>query len=68
MIKYIHLPTMSDKEALQTLRKFQKASRTGRLRSGYLRAFTPKMVYRTTKTENGETTMRMVLDVLGRKK
>jgi hypothetical protein len=59
---------MSDKDALKIIRRFHKTTRTGRVRSEYLRAFTPKMIYRTTKTENGETTMRMVLDVLGKKK
>jgi hypothetical protein len=46
------------------LKNYQKSSR--KKKRVYLRSFEKKMLYRTTKTENPETTMDMVEKILGR--
>ena len=53
---------MSDKDTLKTLKGYQKSSKSKRAK--YLRDFEEKMIYRTTKTENPETTPKMVREVL----
>lgn len=57
---------MSTKKILQAFKNYQNA-RIGR-RKGYMQKFEEKMVYRTTKTENPETTMRMVQKTLAKLK
>jgi len=54
------------RENIITVLKVYKTS-SARKREVYLSNFVPKMVYRTTKTENPETTKRMVSAVLGEK-
>lgn len=54
---------MNKQKVLTTLKKFQHLS--GRARQRFFSAFEEKMIYRTTKTENPETTLRMVQRVLG---
>lgn len=49
-----------------TILKVYKTS-SAKKREVYLSDFVPKMIYRTTKTENPETTKRMVSAVLGKK-
>ena len=46
------------------LKKYQKASRNSKSRRDYFSLFEKKMLYRTTKTENPQTTMTMVNKVL----
>lgn len=53
---------MSNKSLAQQFKKYQKASVSKR--QSYLREFEKKMIYRTTKTENPETTPKMVEKVL----
>ena len=48
------------------LKKYQKASRNSKTRRDYFSLFEKKMLYRTTKTENPQTTMGMVNRVLNR--
>ena len=57
---------MSRTALLALLKKYKKSSAKSASRRGYLRAFEKKMLYRTTKTENPETTLQMVLKVLQR--
>lgn len=49
---------------ITTLKKYQKTSE--KERRGFLCAFEKKMIYRTTKTENPQTTHKMVNKVLDR--
>ncbi|MEK7084747.1 MAG: hypothetical protein AAB932_05930 [Patescibacteria group bacterium] len=49
---------------MDKMKKYHAASKNGKLRRAYLRAFESKMIYRTTKTENPETTLGMVKKVL----
>jgi len=55
---------MTKKNIISSLKAYRKYS--AKKRQGYLRDFTEKMVYRTTKTENPETTRTMVKKVLNR--
>lgn len=55
---------MSKKNITKVLKKYQEAS--GEKRQEYLRAFEEKMIYRTTKTENPETTLKMVRQILSK--
>lgn len=55
---------MPVKKLLQSLKKYRNADQNKR--RDYLNRFEEKMIYRTTKTENPETTPKMVRDVLGR--
>lgn len=57
---------MPIKKILQALRNYQKAPESKH--RIYLNKFEEKMIYRTTKTENPETTPKMVKDVLGKLK
>ncbi|MFA6047463.1 MAG: hypothetical protein WCV59_01510 [Parcubacteria group bacterium] len=51
---------MSNKKLTTILRKYQKSPR----KKGTFSAFEKKMLYRTTKTENPQTSMSMVEKVL----
>jgi len=53
---------MTKQKVLTTLKKFQRLS--DRSRQRFFSAFEKKMIYRTTKTENPETTLQMVQKVL----
>lgn len=55
---------MTAKNIIKILKKYQKASPNGKKRKEYLRNFEVKMVYRTTKTENPQTSKKMVEKVL----
>lgn len=53
---------MPIKEILRAFRKYQKTR--GSRREAYMSSFEEKMIYRTTKTENPETTPLLVRQVL----
>lgn len=53
---------MPIKNILNAFKKYQKAS--PKKRAKYMSSFEEQMIYRTTKTENPETTLRMVRQVL----
>ncbi len=55
---------MTKQSIATTLKKYQKSSENKRRE--FLRAFEEKMIYRTTKTENPQTTHKMVRDVLNK--
>jgi len=55
---------MTAKNIFIILKNYRKTSREKK--RAYLRTFEKKMLYRTTKTENPETTMSMVEKVLKR--
>lgn len=55
---------MTKQKVLNTFKKFQRLSDQSRQR--FFSAFEKKMLYRTTKTENPETTSQMVQKVLGK--
>ena len=55
---------MTKAKSISKLKKYKAASKNGKLRRSYLRTFEQKMIYRTTKTENPETTLGMVKKVL----
>jgi hypothetical protein len=55
---------MTAKNILTILKNYRKSSREKK--RAYLRTLEKKMLYRTTKTENPETTMGMVEKVLKR--
>jgi hypothetical protein len=57
---------MSKAKLLTGMRKYRKAGRNSALHRVYLKAFEPKMIYRTTKTENPTTTKKMVIRVLSK--
>jgi len=57
---------MSVEKITQILRNYHKMSVNKR--EAYLRSFEEKMIYRTTKTENPETTPRMVRRILSNMK
>ncbi len=59
---------MLNKRIKTILKKYQKTSRLSKVRKDYLHLFEKKMIYRTTKTENPETTMKMVERVLNKLK
>lgn len=46
------------------LKKYEKSPPNSKARKGYFSAFEKKMIYRTTKTKNPSTSMRMVNKVL----
>lgn len=54
---------MTKQKVLTTLRKYKYLS--DKERQQFFSAFEEKMLYRTTKTENPETTLQMVQRVLG---
>jgi len=53
---------MTKKNIIVAFKKYQKSS--GKKRREFLNTFEEKMIYRTTKTENPQTTRKMVRDVL----
>ncbi len=53
---------MNKQNIIQVLKKYQKTPT--RKRQGYFKLFEKKMLYRTTKTENPQTTYKMVAKVL----
>jgi len=55
---------MTKQKTLSTIQKFQLLS--DRARQQFFSAFEKKMIYRTTKTENPETTPQMVEKVLNK--
>ncbi len=55
---------MTQKNIVKKLKKYKKLS--DKKRSAYFSVFEKKMLYRTTKTENPSTTMRMVNKVLNK--
>ena len=57
---------MAKEKLLKTLDAYRRSSKSGALRRSYLRAFGPRMIYRTTKSENMETTKAQVIGVLKR--
>jgi len=57
---------MPKNKNIAILKKYQKASRNSKTRRDYFSLFEKKMLYRTTKTENPQTTMGMVNKVLNR--
>ena len=48
---------MSKEKILKTLKNYQKS---GQMRRDYFKAFEKIMIYRTTKTENPKTSLKMV--------
>lgn len=55
---------MTQAKILNSFKKYQKASASKR--RAHLDAFEEKMIYRTTKTENPQTTLGMVQKVLSK--
>jgi len=55
---------MKDIQFSKLLKRYQKASPQGKRRKDFFRAFEEKMLYRTTKTENPETTLAMIRKAL----
>lgn len=55
---------MSNQRMLNIIKKFQRLS--DKSRQQFFNAFEKKMLYRTTKTENPETTLQMVQKVLSK--
>ena len=53
---------MTKKSVISSLKKYQKTLK--RKKGNFLHVFERKMIYRTTKTENPETTQRLVDRVL----
>ena len=53
---------MPIKDIIKAFQKYQKTH--PKKRAKYMSAFEEQMIYRTTKTENPETTLRMVRQVL----
>ncbi|MBU3925265.1 hypothetical protein KJ854_05010 [Patescibacteria group bacterium] len=51
---------MSNKQIITILKDFQKSPTNGKMRREYLNMFEKRMVYRTTKTENPEATLKMM--------
>ncbi len=51
---------------VQKLKIYQRSSAGSKKRSNYMGNFEMKMIYRTTKTENAETTKKMVKSVLAK--
>ena len=62
LLCYIHI--MAKQNTITALKKFKKTS--AKNRREFLRTFEEKMIYRTTKTENPQTTQKMVRDVLSK--
>ena len=55
---------MTKQSIITILKKYQKSPAVKR--QEFLRNFEEEMIYRTTKTENPETTQKMVREVLDR--
>ncbi|MDD5750324.1 MAG: hypothetical protein PHU56_01575 [Candidatus Pacebacteria bacterium] len=56
---------MSERKIIQILKQYQESSI--KKRGDYLRTFEEKMIYRTTKTENPQTTLKLVRKILNKK-
>lgn len=65
VFKQMYTLYMSKRLILNALKKYQKAS--AKKRKKYFDAFQERMLFRTTKTENPETTRAMVRKVLGKR-
>ncbi len=61
-IKICYAINMTKQNIVTIIKKYQKSPEKKRL--DFLRAFEEKMIYRTTKTENPQTTHKIVQDVL----
>jgi hypothetical protein len=57
---------MSTNKIILILKKYQLSKRDSKMQRQYLNLFEKKMLYRTTKTENLQTTMNIVDKVLNR--
>ncbi|MBI4652095.1 hypothetical protein HY745_12635 [Candidatus Desantisbacteria bacterium] len=57
---------MSNNKITEILKKYQRTSRNSKSRRDYFSLFEKRMLYRTTKTENPQTTMGMVNSVLNK--
>lgn len=55
---------MSNQQIITILKAFQKSPANGKMRREYLNMFEKRMVYRTTKSENPELTLRIMEKVL----
>lgn len=55
---------MSNKKIAEKIKNYQKKVRIAKDRRAIFSMFEKKMIYRTTKTENPETTMKMVVKTL----
>jgi hypothetical protein len=57
---------MTKLQILHILQNYKKLPAKSKIREQYLSEFQKKMIYRTTKTENPELTMKMVEKVLNK--
>lgn len=57
---------MSTKDILNAFTRYRKLSDKSLVKKKYLKDFEKKMIYRTTKTENPEITMKMVEKILAK--
>ena len=55
---------MKNELTSQIFKKYQQVSRESKNYQDYLLSFEMKMIYRTTKTENPETTPKMIKESL----
>ncbi|OGH69626.1 MAG: hypothetical protein A3C90_04290 [Candidatus Magasanikbacteria bacterium RIFCSPHIGHO2_02_FULL_51_14] len=55
---------MTRQNIIDIFKKYQKTSPRSKKRRNYFSVFEKRMIYRTTKTENPETTKQMVRAVL----
>lgn len=60
----IDVTMKKDIQVINQLKKYKAASPNGKLRRSYLHTFESTMIYRTTKTENPNTTLALVKRVL----
>lgn len=60
----LYFSYMSVQDILLVFKRYQAAGKRSVLRRSFLLGFESRMVYRTTKTENPETTRRLVDKVL----
>lgn len=51
---------MSNQQIIKILKAFQQSPAKSKMRREYLSMFEKKMVYRTTKSENPELTLKIV--------
>lgn len=57
---------MSNQQIITILKAFQRSPANSKMRREYLSAFEKKMVYRTTKSENPEFTLKAVEKVFSK--
>lgn len=55
---------MTNQNIIKTFKQYQKIS--GKKQKEFFRSFEKKMIYRTTKTENPQTTHKMVRQILNK--